>query len=785
MIFLFLVSGRVSAELCLHFDLDATNVGKFSNGIQDRVYGANASILPAYSGVPAKYGGIHNTSLFYDQDAHNMTYPYYAQFCNFTNNNFSVSMWFTRVSVLNDGFMASTNWGDSNFNSWSIRNDNMNIWVMFRDGGGTQHINKSGFIDGYGWHNVVLTYNHTSQEMRNYIDGKPFGIMDNAVPISWEHKDWNQLLIGKWRDNLVHFATKALLDDLMMWNHTLTPQEVNNTYYDGIGIGVKVRDLLDLEPVNNFTVSFSNGTHSWVRNTSCDICDFDRGIVYLNESGQYDDGTFDPDPINSSWSINISNVSIDANRVDFPDSDTFSFEWNPIIKGYTLDTWSSRQFWYAQDGIRRKYLTDWTAELPNGSVVVSNNLTTYFHNNTHRVNASKVGFLNDSDIVEFEPMMTLNHTFYLYQTYNFSLYYESNRSEFDVGQTDKTELTVYCTNQTTQNYTFSISSYVTNITCEVSYVKIAVDWVIGGEEQTYFRTLVLRDTTTSNISLYLIDLVNETAVQRILKLNDLIGDYINGYILVRRTYGNDIVNIISQFYDFENKVNLYLLKGIDYNLVLISNTGVEKNLGYLSADYASESELNVVSPDYIPTSVLGEDISWAWSWDESSYIKLAYRDTTGNTTDIRFYVWNGSNTSQQLYYSTSTNSEVDFTYNANLLNHSYIAGFVVVNSSASPARFADNKTFSIYDYVDLSAWGEHEQTIKTWFAIIILALTLLIFSRFYMAAGLTAAAFEAALFVNIGMIDTGISYMNAALPMILGVLAFFAFYVDSRTKWGD
>lgn len=357
------------------------------------------------------------------------------------------------------------------------------------------------------------------------------------------------------------------------------------------------------------------------------------------------------------------------------------------------------------------------------------------------LNISSLGF--DTLVTNYSILALQNNTLNitLGSIFNFNLIRESTNTVFDFNSTNSTVVNVFCPNQTII-LTFNISSNISQIiNCKFTLMQAVVDY---GELGSYFRTLI-PSFSDKNITWYLIDLkAGDTAIQRIINLLDLTGEFADSILTVKRSIGGAIKTMIEQRFDISSNVNLFLVKDALYS-ISIDNGLKDIVLGNLIPTEAGTQTITLPKLDFNPTeTVLGDNISWSYTFNiTQAILRLQYEDKTNRTDLVRFTIFNDTGVGglKQLFQTESNNNaSVTITFNQILGNTTYITELFVKHQVL--INFSESKIF--YDpgqasVIFFDGWTVKEQTdFKKWFTWLFLGFWGLMFTRRYMGIGMTS-----------------------------------------------
>ncbi len=323
--------------------------------------------------------------------------------------------------------------------------------------------------------------------------------------------------------------------------------------------------------------------------------------------------------------------------------------------------------------------------------------------------------------------------------FSFFLVRETTNNPFNANLTNSTEINVFCPNQTITINMSSSPNATRIINCQFTLMQIVVSY---GGIGSYFRTLI-PPFSEKNITFYLIDLLQgDIAIQRVIKLFDITGEFANAKLTVKRAVGGVIRTIIDQRFDIASETNLFLIKDSLYTLSI--DNGVEVIiLGNLIPTEAGTQTITLPKIEFTPQElVLGGNVSWTYTFNASQGIlRVQYVDVTNRTTLVRFTVFNA--TDNQVFQGESdNNSTVTITFNQIVGNASYRSELFFIHPGLS--NHTDKKVF--YGFLgggagalDLIGWDIDEQkVIKKWFAFIFLFFLGLLFSRAHAGLAMTS-----------------------------------------------
>jgi len=360
---------------------------------------------------------------------------------------------------------------------------------------------------------------------------------------------------------------------------------------------------------------------------------------------------------------------------------------------------------------------------------------------------------------------------------NFTILKETDNQPFNVENTTSTVLRIYCGTDTEEynfNETANENSILIPVSCAWNLLRLEMTYT----SSSYYRTLV-PELTDRQINFYGIDLTEDLAYQINLQLNDLTGEYDDGTVVVKKFIGGATRTVIEQTFDIENKAVLYLIQNGLYTISVKNSAGSERNLGDLIADAAGTKTITIPDIAFVPEGFLGDEISWYWDRSNTSFLKLWYNDSSSQMTSwLNFYVYNGSDTTQLLYTTSSTNiSDATYTYLTSP-NSSYYACFNASNSGVGvfgECVIYDNQA----EIGQWAGWDADEQSdITNWVSMLIIVFVILIFTKIYITAGLGLATILMWAFMKWSWLDFGTPWINYTLLTLGAIITVITYFIQ-------
>ena len=390
---------------------------------------------------------------------------------------------------------------------------------------------------------------------------------------------------------------------------------------------------------------------------------------------------------------NCSNITINFSSQNYMN--------NYIINSYNCNLSSSynKSFWQTEVTVTAyNNITNNSAlnsniqvndsSLSNVSLAPTGQVTFYLNNGTdYSFNTSAATYsASNINVSQFTFNTNNNVSLYMNREYSLFLYREQTGELFNLTETGATNYTVtldvYCDNKAVRHTITSTDWDISNVDCDFDYWYIT----LISSTDSYYRT-IKPSLNSVNVSAYLLDLKDDTAVQIILSLNDLVNAYNDGYITVKKYINETLQVVIKQQFDIEDKVILWLDQNEQYEIYSENDNGVETFIGDLVADSAGEKSL------ILP----GIPLSWDYSFEEVFFHLAGDKDT--GTVKLYYvdYTSVGYNNLTWTIYRFNNSQEVYRTSLINGFNQTLTATGLESNDSYYTNVYIDHNN-NVYDY---------------------------------------------------------------------------------------
>lgn len=361
-----------------------------------------------------------------------------------------------------------------------------------------------------------------------------------------------------------------------------------------------------------------------------------------------------------------------------------------------------------------------------------------------------------SNIVSPENVVAYDNTYYIF------FLNEADGTEFLPSNSD-----VYLTLQCAQGTNFfPINSTFLVIPARDTITNAKV--IIYQNGAMYYRTLT---ENTKTLNFYIADLNKLQLLLTQISVQDMTAKFRNGILKAKNYLGGRLVTIHAEQLDVEQKVLLYLINGVKYQLYISdASDNYERNIGYLIPDPIS-TQKTIVITDITLTNYTTFNANYSLSF-VNNVITFNYYDPSGLTYYVEFFVYD-YNTNELLYYANSSAKEISFNYVAEE-NKTYLVKVLIHNEILGENTFALTQVFGIVTPTLVLPWfwliNALGGNLAWTFLIFILPLALL-FNERSASFGIFLLIGLVALFALLGNIEYKGIWLILGLALFLGLVA--------------
>lgn len=306
-------------------------------------------------------------------------------------------------------------------------------------------------------------------------------------------------------------------------------------------------------------------------------------------------------------------------------------------------------------------------------------VTFYVNASNYSITAHKASYIDLTvlETVEYRENKTIYMDLGFNATFNF--FDELTLLPFNMTNPDKILFLLMCPDETIQTELGNQTSQTLPILC--NYNKFRISLFYGTED--YYRTFILTPEQSLNYSIYLIDLYTTTAIINSFQLDDLLDEYENPSIYVKKIINDKQTQITADFIDIENKVAAYLIQNHEYSLEVHSDNLPVRIMGPYAANFEGEKTLSLydITLQSNPSGLLN-DVSFAVESQNTTegdfFIYGMYEDDGNITSEVKFVVYKDSWGGTLLYEAIVPGDIViEVAYNAtNYRDDTLVAGFI-------------------------------------------------------------------------------------------------------------
>lgn len=512
--------------------------------------------------------------------------------------------------------------------------------------------------------------------------------------------------------------------------------------YDNTSFGDFYVDIISTDDYSPYTTTtiYIPGTYGWIENISNGNFTFD-----FRASGRY---------FNQSYSVTVENVTQERPYETY----------ESIVLIYFKNIKTLVPITYVSTTINNS-ITDFSKQYDSES----NSYIIYY------LNASDYTFYgNNSNYIPYENTFsttllsnqTLTYYFYLYSS--FVLLDEATEGEFNVSSADSIKFVLYCFNTT---YTTIINSSTQNLPIVCDYDKFKFVLTYGTE--SYYRTFIYEEPEIFNVSVYLIDLTTTQSIYNSFIIDDLLSEYDNPSLYVKKIIGDKTVIITADYADVENKIGAYLIQNHEYIIEVDSDNNPIRLMGTYSADSPGDKNVRLydvtIAPEPSGFSNAVSSVLSMQNISDTPFIVGSYEDKSNLTDSVTFTIYEGTVGGTVLLSTTYYNvSSIDLTFNVSEYSNSTLIGTISIDYNGQNYEYG--KILHSVTEILLGINQYLSGSFLNWFFTLllgVLALMATIRSANIMSIVLVAMA---SLFTLFGWF--GISWSILILALLISLLSF-------------
>lgn len=272
---IFLAYQPINAELVAHWPLDGNARDMLGNHHgQDSAVTFGVDGAAGHTGTAAEFNGSTST----------ITVPFDEAL---NPGSFTLSMWVNADTT--NGFASPLTSRDDtpgSVHGYLLYNDNGGNWNFWTGTGGPSgawNQMSGGPVETGSWTHLAVSYDDPSGTKRIYVNGSLAGANSAANLYSPNGPQMENLHIGSGADSGRSFFFDGLIDDVALWNHVLSPAEIEDVMTNGVPGGPPTITSFTASPP--FIESGQSVTLSWAASNATSVS-ISPGIgVVANESG--------------------------------------------------------------------------------------------------------------------------------------------------------------------------------------------------------------------------------------------------------------------------------------------------------------------------------------------------------------------------------------------------------------------------------------------------------------------------------------------------------------------
>ncbi len=408
---------------------------------------------------------------------------------------------------------------------------------------------------------------------------------------------------------------------------------VNSTYvfYIGSAITVSSFNVYNSSTFINFTINITTVNSFPGFNGTIQVGAVDSYWVENLSNGTYTFILNHPHYYSFLYNVTVENNSQSINYTTYQSILNFraiNFRSSEILDNFNVTIVNA--------------ITNQTDTLASGNETV---VTFYVDSTNYTYLYEKIAYIDLSGNVDVTYKENKTVTVAMYFVATFILTDERTLDAFNISKTDEIKFKLFCPNETIQ---YIINETITEIpfTCDYLYARFILYYTLVDGPFNYYRTLLIEPVAGLNYSVYLIDMTDTSYVFNTFTIDDLLGEYINVSIWVKKRIPGETAEITADFVDINNKIGAYLIENDEYIIEVHSANQPIRVMGAYIASQNGDKSLRLYDINIDATSdSFSNDVSFGLTKQNQSGTQTFvgyYKDTADLTNSVTFYLWKDS-----------------------------------------------------------------------------------------------------------------------------------------------
>jgi hypothetical protein len=436
-------------------------------------------------------------------------------------------------------------------------------------------------------------------------------------------------------NNQVSEAFIGTIDEIVIWNRSLTGGEVTWLWNDG-----NLRNITSLNTTTRYLTI--NGTDTLGQSATYNISIYDTANNLINTTQYYGLNlvSFNNNSIlyiNSTDYLNIYNITTNASNQT----------------NYNLSFYSINLTINVIDGIFNALISNAIINISNTTYNYLNisTLTTgssiYYLNTSvnYSLNISKLGYIENFTIFNYTAKGVYTKNITLSNGGSIFLKDEQSEGYFNISSPSFITEYIYCDTGAVYSINITGVSLTYPLFCNTTKIKFVVIY----PTDRYYRTILTNKTNISNTTIWLINLDTTQMIFNTFEIFDLTNEYHNISLYLTKNINFVDYFITGDYIDVEKKIGAYLMLGEQYTLHIESNEQPTRVFGSYTANEAGNKVIKLLelTTGAVPT---GEYENNYWYVDLTNGTPKQLVVTYNSTPDLsvfnlQIYALNYSNNS--------------------------------------------------------------------------------------------------------------------------------------------
>jgi len=342
---------------------------------------------------------------------------------------------------------------------------------------------------------------------------------------------------------------------------------------------------------------------------------------------------------------------------------------------------------------------------------------------TYNITATQPPYFPETKTIIITTGLPQTLNFNLGFNASFNLFDERTLNPFNISSPDRTTFQIFCPTSTIITE-INTTNFTIPITCQYSKFRFVLDY----GPTNYYRTFILNPDQTLGVNVYLIDLATTTAIFNNFIIDDLLRQYDNIRVFIKKIIINKTEQITADYTDIESSIGAFLIENNEYIIEIHSDNQPDRILGPYLADTAGDKtlrlydiSLNISGQTPIQAETLTYSSTQQTINGTPSYI-LKYKDKNNATNSVFVQLRTGSINGPLIYSNIITSQNFEDITNITQYQNDTIYSIVTIDNQQY-GTILYNTLINEISKIKLDLIGlEINQNLITWLITIIISV---------------------------------------------------------------